>query len=116
MIEFVIALIVISIVSVGIYLLVVYREVPGAVETRLGKLEDLPENLGEWSVDTESDEGRRAAEQGLEREVRYLQREGGVFDKPALRKQVRYRSKATRKIERVDPEEVVPRRRVKATS
>ena len=45
----------IGIVAIAVYLLVVFREVPGAVAERWGELEGLPADLGEWATDEESE-------------------------------------------------------------
>ena len=96
------------------YLLVIYREVPGAIEMRLGVLEALPGDINQWKVDEDSDEGKAAVQQGLKREVRlYLDPSGGFLGRSRLIRQVRYRNRATNAITRVEPDEVVKRKRVK---
>lgn len=92
------------------YILVVYREVPGAMEQRFGVLEALPEDLGKWKVDTESEEGKAAAARGLRRESRLFH----DVQANKLLKQVRYRNQATNEIARVDPDEVVKRKRIRS--
>jgi hypothetical protein len=89
---------------------VIHREVPGAVEQRFGVLEALPEDIGKWKADTESDEGKAAAARGLRRESRLF------HDAQANRllRQVRYRNQATNEIARVDPDEVVKRKRIRS--
>ena len=98
------------VISRLIYYLVIDREVPGSWDSRYGSLEPLPADVGKWKLDEESDEGRAAVAQGLRRETR-------VFHDPnAANKvihQVRYRNAATNAIARVEPDVVVPRRRVK---
>lgn len=108
-------LLLIALVGILFYLLVIYREVPGAVEQRLGVLEALPEDVGKWKTDDESEEGRAAARRGQRREVRiwYDPNSGGFLKKHKLVRQVRYRNAATNAIERVEPEEVITRKRVK---
>ncbi|HEX3597396.1 MAG TPA: hypothetical protein VHU80_19950 [Polyangiaceae bacterium] len=102
----------VAIAAIGglIYILVIYRNIPGAVEQRFGVLEDLPEDIGQWKVDTESDEGKAAQARGLKRETRHF------FDqqKNRLLKQVRYRNQATNEIARIDPDEVVKRKRIRS--
>jgi hypothetical protein len=102
----------IAIATIGglIYVLVVYREVPGALEQRLGVLEALPEDLGVWKVDTESEEGKAAAQRGLRRESRFFH----DVQANKLLKQVRYRNEATNEIARVEPDEVVKRKRIRS--
>jgi hypothetical protein len=93
-----------------LYLLVIQREVPGAVEQRFGKLEALPSDVGKWKVDSESDEGRAAVKQGLKREVRLFH----DVQSGKLTRQARYRNPATNEITRTEPDVPVPRRRVKS--
>lgn len=108
-------LIFIGVAAVAVYLLVVFNEVPGAVSERWGDLEDFPENLGEWSVDTTSEPALAAAEQGLTREVRtWREAGGGWFGRDRLVRQVRYRDPKTGEIESIEPDRVLKRRRVKA--
>jgi hypothetical protein len=103
-------LIAIAIIGGLFYILVVYREVPGAIEMRLGVLEALPEDIGKWKVDTESEEGKAAAARGLKRESRLFH----DVQANKLLKQVRYRNQATNEIARVDPDEVVKRKRIRS--
>ena len=108
-------LIFIGVAAVAVYLLVVFNEVPGAVSERWGELEDLPENLGEWSADTTSEQAIAAAAQGLAREVRiWRDAGGGWFGRDRLVRQVRYRDPETGEIESVEPDRVIKRRRVKS--
>jgi hypothetical protein len=107
-------LVMVAAVGALVYLLVVHREVPGAVEQRFGVLEPLPFNVGKWSIDAESEEGRAAAERGLTREERlFHDPSGGFLGRERLVRQVRYRSRATNAIVRVDPDVPVRRRRLK---
>lgn len=91
-----------------IYLFFIMNTVPGAKAERLGTLEELPENVGKWRVDEDSEAARAATSEGLVREIRYFYHE----DRQRLALQVRYRDKLTGKIARVEPEVVVPRRRI----
>ncbi|MBX3184519.1 MAG: hypothetical protein KIT72_02595 [Polyangiaceae bacterium] len=111
-------LIAIAACAIGAYLLLVFREVPGAIEERLGEYEALPEDLGEWrEAPSDSTLGRTAsateAGPGEICEVRLLHQQGGTFSRPKLIRQVRYRDAETRKILRVEPDEELKRRRVK---
>ena len=54
-------LVAIAIIGGLFYILVIYREVPGAMEQRFGVLEALPEDIGKWKVDDDSEEGKAAA-------------------------------------------------------
>jgi hypothetical protein len=104
----------VGLIGVALYLLLMFREVPGAAEERFGKLEDLPQDIGKWVVDEDSPEAGSAKKQGLLREVRYFHdTEHNRFSGGRLLKQVRYRNAETRKIERVEPDEVFKRKRRK---
>jgi len=79
-----------------------------------GEWEPLPEGVGSWQVDTESALGRAATAQGLRREVRWLHDpDAGLGSGGKLVLQTRFRNVATNKIERVEADVVVKRRRVK---
>lgn len=104
----------IGIAAVAVYLLVVFREVPGAVTERWGELEGLPGDLGEWAVDDESEAAIEARQRGLVREVRTWREAGtGVFGRDRLLLQVRYRNPETGEIDSAEPDRVLRRRRVK---
>jgi hypothetical protein len=104
----------IGIAAVSVYLLVVFREVPGAVTERWGELEGLPQDLGEWSTDEESEAASEARERGLTREVRtWLHPGAGWFGRDRLALQVRYRNLETGEIDSVEPDRPLARRRVK---
>lgn len=101
-------LLLVAIISIGVYLLFIFSQVPGAAEQRLGVLEALPADLGQWKADAEP------TPEGLVREVRHLFHEGsGLLSSGKLVRQVRYRDPNSGEIVRVDPEEIVKRRRVK---
>lgn len=107
-------LVVIGLAAAVVYVLVVFREVPGAVDERLGTLEDLPSALGEWNADETSRDGLEARGQGLIREERiFLDAGGGRFGSDRLLYQVRYRDAETGRIERVEPDQTYRRRRVR---
>ena len=102
--SFVILMVVVAALGGLVYLLLIMSNVPGAKEERFGMLEPLPERLGEW-VRAEAPEP-----DGSIREQRHL------FDEPSqkLVLQVRYRHADTGKIERVEAERVIKRRRLRA--
>jgi hypothetical protein len=102
----------VGVASVGVYLLFIFSQVPGAAEERLGVLEPLPEDLGKWVTDEQSEEGQRAGADGLKREVRMLHEAGGILGGGKLIRQVRYRDAGTNAIVRIEPEHVEKRRRV----
>jgi hypothetical protein len=93
------------------YLAIMLNAVPGAIDERLGKLEELPENLGVWRQDESSTEGAALAAQGKRLEERYLLEAGGLFRRQTLVKQTRVRELASNDIVEVRPEERSPRRR-----
>jgi len=105
---------VIGLAAVVVYVLVIFREVPGAVAERWGELEGLPENLGQWTHDETSEQGRAARARGLDREVRTWRDPGsGWFGSDRLVLQVRYRSRTSGEIESSEPDVPIARRRVK---
>jgi hypothetical protein len=106
---FYVLLLVIAALGGAIYLLFILQNVPGMAEERLGVLEPLPPDVGEWKRDEDSEAARGAAREGLIREVRTF------FDEPAgkLFRQVRYRSAESGQIVRTEPDERLKRRRVK---
>lgn len=108
-------LLVIAFIGGLFYLLVIYREVPGAVEQRLGVLEALPEDVNRWRIDEESADGKAAAQKGQKREVRIFHdpNGGGFLGGGKLIRQVRYRNRATNEVLRVDPDEAVARKRIR---
>lgn len=104
----------IGITAIAVYLLVVFREVPGAVAERWGELEGLPSDLGEWTTDEESEAAIDARERGLSREVRTWREPGaGWFGRDRLVLQVRYKN-AQGEIDSVEPDRKIARRRLKA--
>lgn len=104
---FYVFLLVAAALGTAIYLLFIFQSVPGAAEERLGTLEPLPEDLGKWRPDTNSEEALSATKEGLSREVRHFFEE----DKQRLLFQARYRDARTHEIVRTDPDRVVKRRR-----
>jgi hypothetical protein len=109
-------LLVLAFIGGMIYLLVVQREVPGIVEQRFGVLEALPSDVGKWKADDDSEAGKAAAARGLLREERLFHNPnaGGFFGGGKLVRQVRYRNRATNEIVKVEPDEPVRRKRVRA--
>lgn len=105
---FYVFLVLVGIAGIGIYVLFIFNLVPGVREERMGVLEALPEDVGQWKADESSDDGRKAAGEGLVRETRHYFYEANgklVF-------QVRYKRRETGEIVRVEPEQPVKRRRV----
>jgi hypothetical protein len=113
---FYVFLLIVAAAGVAIYLLFILREVPGAAEERLGRLEDLPPDLGQWKKDEDSPEGKDALARGERREVRFFyDRTHGGFRGSRLLRQVRYRSAETNEILRAEPDELIKRRRVRSS-
>ncbi len=105
----------IAAIGTAFYLLVMYSSIPGAVEERFGELEALPDNLDKWLQEEGTEAADAAASEGLTREVRVLfVPKKGLFGQDKFVRQARYRDIKTNKILRVDPEEVVPRKRRRA--
>ncbi len=99
----------VGIVGVSLYVTLFVRLVPGFKEQRFGKLEDLPEDLGKWKEDTDSEEAARAQREGLKREVRHWH----DSQNEKLYLQSRYRSLETNEIVRADDDVPIKRRRIK---
>ena len=98
----------------AIYLLLIaFGLFPGLKEERIGVLEPLPPNLGQWQTDEDSEAGRSAAAAGQKREVRFLFEEGGLTGAGKLLRQSRLRDGATNQIIQVFPEETIKRPRVR---
>ena len=113
---FYVFLLIVAAAGVAIYLLFILREVPGAAEERLGMLEALPPDIGQWKKDQDSAEGKAALDRGELREVRFFYDRGsGGFGSGKLLKQVRYRSVASNDILRAEPDQQIKRRRVRKT-
>lgn len=105
----------IGLVALLVYVLVIFREVPGAVAERWGELEQLPADLGKWQPDTESPAATGAAERGQIREVRTWREPGaGWFGKDRLVRQARYKDPRTGEITGTEPDLPLTRRRIKA--
>jgi hypothetical protein len=106
--------ILLGLLGIAAYLLVIFREVPGAVEERLGTFEALPEHLGQWRNDEDSPQGQAALKQGELREVRLWQQHGGGwFASDRLYEQVRYRQLSSNEITRSEPDRLIKRQRRK---
>jgi hypothetical protein len=102
-------LVLVGLAGLGVYVLFIFNLVPGVREERMGVLEALPEDVGQWKADESSEAGRGASGEGLVRETRHYFYEATgklVF-------QARYRRKETGEIVRVEPEAPVKRRRVR---
>ncbi len=97
----------------GIIYLFIAGLFPGLKEERFGVIEPLPPNLGKWELDSDSDAGRAAADQGMRREVRMLFEDGGLLGAGKLTRQTRLRDARTNEIVSILPDEPVKRKRVR---
>jgi hypothetical protein len=105
---------IVSILGVGIYLVFIFKLVPGAAEERLGVLEPLPDDINQWRVDEDSELGKSALARQRKREERLYFEEGkGLMAQGRLVRQVRYRNLATNAIEEVEPDHPVKRKRIR---
>jgi hypothetical protein len=100
---------VVAAIGALVYVLLIQSAVPGVAEQRFGTLEALPPNVGKWTVDNESEEGREAFKRGLTREVRHFY----DVQRGKLTRQARYRNRATNAITGVDADVPVLRRRIR---
>lgn len=98
-------ILIVGAVGGGAYLALFFSLVPGAKDERLGKLEELPAEIGKWVPAAER------TEEGLIQETRYLSAEPSGSDPVKIIIQVRYRDPGTSDIVRVDPEKTYRRRR-----
>lgn len=108
------ALAMIGLLAAAVYVLVVYRAVPGAAAERLGALEPLPTDLGQWKRDESSQQAQQAAVRNEHREERTWHHPfTGLFSSGSLVKQVRYRNRDSGLIVRSEPDEKLERLRIK---
>jgi len=108
-------LVIVAALGVAVYLLFIFKLVPGAMEERLGVLEPLPDDVGKWKTDEQSPDAHAAQRNGRKREERlFFEEGGGLFGQGRLVKQVRYRNAATNEIVEVLPDEPVKRRRIRS--
>ena len=111
---FYVFLLIVAALGVGVYLLFIFKLVPGAMEERLGVLEPLPDDVGKWRVDEHSPQGKAALARSLKREERLFFEEGqGLLTQGRLVRQVRYRNASSNAIEEVEPDQPVKRKRIK---
>ena len=111
---FYVFLAIVSILGVGIYLVFIFKLVPGAAEERLGVLEPLPEDINQWRSDEDSELGKAALARQRRREERLYFEEGkGLMGQGRLVRQVRYRDLTSNAIEEVEPDQLVKRKRVR---
>lgn len=103
----------IAIIPCVIYAVIVLLEVPGMAEERLGVLEDLPEDAGEWKADTASEAARAAADDGLIRETRLWIDTSGALGREKIYRQARYRDRDTGDVVRAEKDVRIRRRRVR---
>ncbi|MEP7053520.1 MAG: hypothetical protein ABJB12_24360 [Pseudomonadota bacterium] len=111
---FYVFLLIVGALGVLVYLVFIFKLVPGAAEERLGVLEPLPEDIGQWRVDERTEQGKAALARSRKREERLFFEEGkGVFAQGRLVRQVRYRNLNDNAIEEVEPDQPVKRKRIR---
>lgn len=107
-------LMIVAALGIAVYLVFIFKLVPGAAEERLGVLEPLPQDIGQWRVDEESALGKAALERNRKREERLYFEEGkGLMAQGRLVRQVRYRNLSNNSIEEIEPDQPVKRRRIR---
>ena len=107
-------LLIVAALGIGVYLVFIFKLVPGAAEERLGVLEPLPHDIGQWHTDDASELGQAARARNRKREERLFFEEGkGLLAQGRLVRQVRYRNLSNNAIEEVEPDEPVKRRRIR---
>jgi hypothetical protein len=107
---FYVFLVLVGMAGLGVYVLFIFNLVPGVQAERLGVLEPLPPDVGSWKVDETSEAAARARSEGLLREVRHFHYE--ATGKLVL--QVRYKEQESGDIVRVEPDQPVKRKRLRA--
>lgn len=112
---FFVLLLIVSALAVGVYLVFIFKLVPGAAEERLGVLEPLPDDIGKWHTDDASELGKAALARQRKREERLFFEEGkGLMAQGRLVRQVRYRNLVGNAIEEVEPDQPIKRTRIRA--
>ena len=107
-------LLIVAALGIAVYLVFIFKLVPGAAEERLGVLEPLPDDIGKWQVDSDSALGKAALQRNRKREQRLFFEEGkGLMAQGRLVRQVRYRNLSSNAIEEVEPDEPVKRKRIR---
>lgn len=107
-------LIIVAALGIAVYLVFIFKLVPGAAEERLGVLEPLPDDVGQWKPDEASEAGQAARARNQRREERLFFEEGkGLMAQGRLVRQVRYRNVQSNEIESVDPDQPVKRKRIR---
>ena len=105
---------IVAVLGVAIYLVFIFKLVPGAAEERLGVLEPLPDDINQWHTDDQSELGKAALTRQRKREERLYFEEGkGLMAQGRLVRQVRYRNLTSNAIEEVEPDQPVKRKRIK---
>lgn len=96
------------------YVIVTLAIIPGVAEERLGRLEKLPESIGEWEDDASSPEAQAAREEGLRRQSRlWIDADRDWLGRKRVLRQVRYIDASDRVI-RTELDRRVRRRRVRS--
>jgi hypothetical protein len=107
-------LLIVAALGIGVYLVFIFKLVPGAAEERLGVLEPLPDDIGQWHADVASELGKAARARNRKREERLYFEEGkGLLAQGRLVRQVRYRNLSNNAIEEIEPDQPVKRKRIR---
>jgi hypothetical protein len=111
---FYVFLLIVAALGVAVYLVFIFKLVPGAAEERLGVLEPLPHDIGQWRIDEDSELGKAALARNRKREERLFFEEGkGLMAQGRLLRQVRYRNLIDNTIEEIEPDQPVKRKRIR---
>ena len=112
---FYVFLAIVALLAGAVYLVFIFNLVPGAAEERLGVLEPLPDDLGQWQIDEESELGKAALGRNRKREQRLYFEEGrGLLAQGRLVRQVRYRDLSSNAIAEVEADQPVKRKRIRS--
>jgi hypothetical protein len=107
-------LLIVAALGIVVYLVFIFKLVPGAAEERLGVLEPLPDDIGQWHADEASELGKAAILRNRKREERLFFEEGkGLLAQGRLVRQVRYRNLDNNAIEEIEPDQPVKRKRIR---
>lgn len=115
MLKFAILCLVAAILGMLLYVFLVYGQIPGFVDERLGNWEKLPVEPGAWGIDESHPDTALAKARNEIRELRYVAVPSTLLKKERYLLQVRYRS-SEGDILKVEDEILYQRKRVKTES
>jgi len=97
-----------------VYVVITLALIPGMADERLGRLEELPDNAGEWRDDVESPAGRAARDAGVTRQIRlWIDMNRDWLGRERILKQVRYIDDNGRLV-RTEPDRRYKRKRIRS--